>query len=141
MKPVKYLETKIIPNKDLLTKKELVLNILTLQHLINSNNNHLIADTTVGAISILPLFTTSLNLAGDIALGIVAGSSMIKLGIDYINNTKLNKLYKLFVNELMDRFETPQLAYLETSNLIQSVEREDIINYFKLIGVDYNENK
>jgi hypothetical protein len=25
--------------------------------------------------------------------------------------------------------------------LIQSVEREDIINYFKLIGVDYNENK
>ena len=33
MKPVKYLETKIIPNKDLLTKKELVLNILTLQHL------------------------------------------------------------------------------------------------------------
>ena len=141
MKPVKYLETKIIPNKDLLTKKELVLNILTLQHLINSNNNHLIADTTVGAISILPLFTTSLNLAGDIALGIVAGSSMIKLGIDYINNTKLNKLYKLFVNELMDRFETPQLAYLETSNLIQSVEREDIINYFKLIGVDYNANK
>ena len=141
MKPVKYLETKIIPNKDLLTKKELVLNILTLQHLINSNNNHLIADTTVGAISILPLFTTSLNLAGDIALGIVAGSSMIKLGIDYINNTKLNKLYKLFVNELMDRFDTPQLAYLETSNLIQSVEREDIINYFKLIGVDYNANK
>lgn len=141
MKPVKYLETKIIPNKDLLTKKELVLNILTLQHLINSNNNHLIADTTVGAISILPIFTTSLNLAGDIALGIVAGSSAIKLGIDYINNTKLNKLYKLFVNELMDRFETPQLAYLETSNLIQSVEREDIINYFKLIGVDYNENK
>lgn len=141
MKPVKYLETKIIPNKDLLTKKELVLNILTLQHLINSNNNHLIADTTVGAISILPLFTTSLNLAGDIALGIVAGSSMIKLGIDYINNTKLNKLYKLFVNELMDRFETPQLAYLEISNLIQSVEREDIINYFKLIGVDYNANK
>ena len=141
MKPVKYLETKIIPNKDLLTKKELVLNILTLQHLINSNNNHLIADTTVGAISILPLFTTSLNLAGDIALGIVAGSSVIKLGIDYINNTKLNKLYKLFVNELMDRFETPQLAYLEISNLIQSVEREDIINYFKLIGVDYNANK
>ena len=141
MKPVKYLETKIIPNKDLLTKKELVLNILTLQHLINSNNNHLIADTTVGAISILPLFTTSLNLAGDIALGIVAGSSMIKLGIDYINNTKLNKLYKLFVNELMDRFETPQLAYLEISNLIQSVEREDIVNYFKLIGVDYNANK
>ena len=141
MKPVKYLETKIIPNKDLLTKKELVLNILTLQHLINSNNNHLIADTTVGAISILPLFTTSLTLAGDIALGIVAGSSMIKLGIDYINNTKLNKLYKLFVNELMDRFETPQLAYLEISNLIQSVEREDIINYFKLIGVDYNANK
>ena len=141
MKPVKYLETKIIPNKDLLTKKELVLNILTLQHLINSNNNHLIADTTVGAISILPLFTTSLNLAGDIALGIVAGSSMIKLGIDYINNTKLNKLYKLFVNELMDRFETPQLAYLEISNLIQSVEREDIIDYFKLIGVDYNANK
>ena len=106
-----------------------------------SNNNHLIADTTVGAISILPLFTTSLNLAGDIALGIVAGSSVIKLGIDYINNTKLNKLYKLFVNELMDRFETPQLAYLEISNLIQSVEREDIINYFKLIGVDYNANK
>jgi hypothetical protein len=141
MKPVKYLETKIIPNKDLLTKKELVLNILTLQHLINSNNNHLIADTTVGAISILPMFTTSLNLAGDIALGIVAGSSMIKLGIDYINNTKLNKLYKLFVNELMDRFDTPQLAYLEISNLIQSVEREDIINYFKLIGVDYNANK
>lgn len=141
MKPVKYLETKIILNKDLLTKKELVLNILTLQHLINSNNNHLIADTTVGAISILPLFTTSLNLAGDIALGIVAGSSAIKLGIDYINNTKLNKLYKLFVNELMDRFETPQLAYLEISNLIQSVEREDIINYFKLIGVDYNANK
>ena len=141
MKPVKYLETKIIPNKDLLTKKELVLNILTLQHLINSNNNHLIADTTVGAISILPLFTTSLNLAGDIALGIVAGSSMIKLGIDYINNTKLNKLYKLFVNELMDRFETPQLAYLEISNLIQSVERDDIIDYFKLIGVDYNANK
>jgi hypothetical protein len=141
MKPVKYLETKIIPNKDLLTKKELVLNILTLQHLINSNNNHLIADTTVGAISILPLFTTSLNLAGDIALGIVAGSSAIKLGIDYINNTKLNKLYKLFVNELMDRFDTPQLAYLEISNLIQSVEREDIINYFKLIGVDYNANK
>lgn len=141
MKPVKYLETKIIPNKDLLTKKELVLNILTLQHLINSNNNHLIADTTVGAISILPIFTTSLNLAGDIALGIVAGSSMIKLGIDYINNTKLNKLYKLFVNELMDRFETPQLAYLEISNLIQSVEREDIVNYFKLIGVDYNANK
>ena len=141
MKPVKYLETKIIPNKDLLTKKELVLNILTLQHLINSNNNHLIADTTVGAISILPLFTTSLNLAGDIALGIVAGSSMIKLGIDYINNTKLNKLYKLFVSELMDRFEVPQLAYLEISNLIQSVEREDIINYFKLIGVDYNANK
>ena len=141
MKPVKYLETKIIPSKDLLTKKELVLNILTLQHLINSNNNHLIADTTVGAISILPLFTTSLNLAGDIALGIVAGSSVIKLGIDYINNTKLNKLYKLFVNELMDRFETPQLAYLEISNLIQSVEREDIIDYFKLIGVDYNANK
>lgn len=141
MKPVKYLETKIIPNKDLLTKKELVLNILTLQHLINSNNNHLIADTTVGAISILPIFTTSLNLAGDLALGIIAGSSAIKLGIDYINNTKLNKLYKLFVNELMDRFETPQLAYLETSNLIQSVEREDIINYFKLIGVDYNANK
>ena len=141
MKPVKYLETKIIPNKDLLTKKELVLNILTLQHLINSNSNHLIADTTVGAISILPIFTTSLNLAGDIALGIVAGSSMIKLGIDYINNTKLNKLYKLFVNELMNRFETPQLAYLEISNLIQSVEREDIVNYFKLIGVDYNANK
>jgi hypothetical protein len=141
MKPVKYLETKIIPNKDLLTKKELVLNILTLQHLINSNNNHLIADTTVGAISILPMFTTSLNLAGDIALGIVAGSSAIKLGIDYINNTKLNKLYKLFVDELMNRFETPQLAYLEISNLIQSVEREDIINYFKLIGVDYNANK
>ena len=141
MKPVKYLETKIIPNKDLLTKKELVLNILTLQHLINSNNNYLIADTTVGAISILPLFTTSLNLAGDIALGIVAGSSVIKLGIDYINNTKLNKLYKLFVNELMDRFEVPQLAYLEISNLIQSVEREDIVNYFKLIGVDYNANK
>ena len=141
MKPVKYLETKIIPNKNLLTKKELVLNILTLQHLINSNNNHLIADTTVGAISILPIFTTSLNLAGDLALGIIAGSSAIKLGIDYINNTKLNKLYKLFVNELMDRFETPQLAYLETSNLIQSVEREDIINYFKLIGVDYNANK
>ena len=141
MKPVKYLETKIIPNKDLLTKKELVLNILTLQHLINSNNNHLIADTTVGAISILPIFTTSLTLAGDIALSIVAGSSMIKLGIDYINNTKLNKLYKLFVNELMDRFETPQLAYLEISNLIQSVEREDIVNYFKLIGVDYNANK
>ena len=141
MKPVKYLETKIIPNKDLLTKKELVLNILTLQHLINSNNNHLIADTTVGAISILPIFTTSLNLAGDLALGIIAGSSAIKLGIDYINNTKLNKLYKLFVYELMDRFEVPQLAYLEISNLIQSVEREDIINYFKLIGVDYNANK
>ena len=67
--------------------------------------------------------------------------SVIKLGIDYINNTKLNKLYKLFVNELMDRFEVPQLAYLEISNLIQSVEREDIINYFKLIGVDYNANK
>lgn len=136
MKPLKNIELKVKEDLLLLDEKELVMTIIALQHLHNESSFNLGTDifiTTVSTISGIIIETVICKVAFA-AFGITFATRFI---IDAVEQFKINKLKNKLVDELMNRFETPQLAYLEIAQMITSVTREEIIEYLKNIGCEY----
>ena len=137
MKPLKNIELKVKEDLPLLDEKELVMAIITLQHLHNETAFNLGTDvliTSVSAISAVMIDTMMCKAA----LAIFGVPFATKLVIDRIEQFKISKLKNKLIIELMNRFETPQLAYLEIAEMIKSVSREEILEYLKNIGCEYN---
>ena len=137
MKPLKSIELKMKEDLLLLDEKELVMAIVALQHLHNETAFNLgtnIFITTVSTISGIAISTAACK----VIFAIFGASFATKFIIDAVDQLKINKLKNKLIVELMSRFETPQLAYLELAQMIKSVSREEILEYLKNIGCEYN---
>ena len=137
MKPLKSIELKVKEDLSLLDEKELVMAIIALQHLLNETAFNLGTDviiTSVSTISGVMINTTICK----VAFAVFGVTFATKLIIDIVEQLKINKLKNKLVAELMSRYETPQMAYLEIAEMIKSVSREEILEYLKNIGCEYN---
>ena len=137
MKPLKNIELKMKEDLLLLDEKELVMAIIALQHLLNETAFNLGTDviiTSVSTISGVMINTTICK----VAFAVFGVTFATKLIIDIVEQLKINKLKNKLVAELMSRYETPQMAYLEIAEMIKSVSREEILEYLKNIGCEYN---
>ena len=137
MKPLKNIELKMKEDLLLLDDKELVMAIVALQHLHNETAFNLGTDifiTTVSTISGIAINTAACK----VIFAVFGAAFATKLIIDIVDQLKINKLKNKLIVELMSRFETPQLAYLELAQMIKSVSREEILEYLKNIGCEYN---
>lgn len=135
---IKELEQKIIARMNDADKKELVLDIMLVQHLRNYRELMMTADISAGALAVIPAIVANLSTCGStllFSIGGLAGLSFIK---DYVITKKLDKLMNDLITELMNKFGTPQMAYIEVSQLIVSVTREEILEHFKMMGCEYN---
>lgn len=137
MKPLKNIELKMKEDLLLLDDKELVMAIVALQHLYNETTFNLGTDifiTTVSTISGIAINT----VACKVVFAVFGAAFATKLVIDIVDQLKINKLKNKLIVELMSRFETPQLAYLELAQMIKAVSRDEILEYLKNIGCEYN---
>ena len=137
MKPLKSIELKVKEDLSLLDEKELVMAIIALQHLLNETAFNLGTDviiTSVSTISGVMINTTICKVAFAV-FGITFATKLI---MDIVGQLKINKLKNKLIAELMSRYETPQMAYLEIAEMIKSVSREEILEYLKNIGCEYN---
>ena len=137
MKPLKNIELKVKEDLMLLDEKELTMAIIALQHLHGESSFNLGTDifiTTVSTISGMAISTAACK----VIFAIFGASFATKFIIDAIDQLKINKLKNKLIEELVNRFETPQMAYLEIAEMIKSVSREEILEYLKNIGCEYN---
>ena len=137
MKPLKNIELKVKEDLLLLDEKELVMAIIALQHLYNETSFGLGTDifiTTVSTISGIAMDTTVCK----VIFAAFGATFATKLIIDAVEQFKINKLKNKLVEELVNRFETPQIAYLEIAQMITSVTREEILEYLKNIGCEHS---
>ena len=137
MKPLKNIELKVKKDLLLLDEKELVMAIIALQHLHNETSFGLGTDvfiTTVSTISGITIDTTICK----VIFAAFGATFANKLIIDAVEQFKINKLKNKLVEELVNRFETPQIAYLEIAQMITSVTRDEILEYLKNIGCEYS---
>jgi hypothetical protein len=137
MKPLKNIELKVKEDLMLLDEKELTMAIIALQHLHNETSFGLGTDiliTTVSTISGIAIST----VACKVIFAIFGASFATKFIIDAVDQLKINKLKSKLIEELVNRFETPQMAYLEIAEMIKSVSKEEILEYLKNIGCEYN---
>ena len=137
MKPLKNIELKVKEDLLLLDEKELVMAIIALQHLHNETLFGLGTDvfiTTVSTMSGIVIDTT----ISKVIFAAFGATFATKLIIDAVEQFKINKLKNKLIDELMNRFETPQMAYLEIAQMITSVTRDEILEYLKNIGCEYS---
>lgn len=137
MKPLKNIELKVKEDLLLLDEKELVMAIIALQHLHNETLFGLGTDvfiTTVSTISGIVIDTTVCK----VIFAAFGATFATKLIIDTVEQFKINKLKNKLIDELMNRFGTPQMAYLEIAQMITSVTRDEILEYLKNIGCEYS---
>lgn len=134
---IKNIEERVVPNLENKTKKDLVMTIITLQHLDNSNSFSLGTDVLISSISTLSACLIDLK-ASKVIFAAFAATFATKLVIDVFEHYKIAKLKDKLVTELITRYDTPQMAYLEISQLILSTTREEIINYLNDLGCEYN---
>ena len=137
MKPLKNIELKVKKDLLLLDEKELVMAIIALQHLHNETSFGLGTDvfiTTVSTISGITIDTTICK----VIFAAFGATFATKLIIDAVEQFKINKLKNKLIDELMNRFGTPQMAYLEIAQMITAVTRDEIIEYLKNIGCEIN---
>lgn len=135
---IKELEQKIIARMKDADKKELVLDIMLIQHLRNYRELMITADIAAGALAVIPAMIVNLTTVGTtllFSIGGIAGLSFVK---DYMISKRLDNLMNDLITELMSKFGTPQMAYIEVSQLITSVTREEILEHFKLMGCEYS---
>ena len=137
MKPLKNIELKVREDLLLLDEKELVMAIIALQHLHNETSFCLGTDifiTTVSTISGMAMDTTVCK----VIFAAFGATFATKLVIDTVEQFKINKLKNKLIEELINRFETSQMAYLEIAQMITEVTRDEIIEYLKNIGCEIN---
>ena len=137
MKPLKNIELKVKEDLLLLDEKELVMAIIALQHLHNEILFGLGTDvfiTTVSTISGIAIDTAICK----VIFAAFGATFATKLIIDAVEQFKINKLKNKLIDELMNRFGTPQMAYLEIAQMITAVTRDEIIEYLKNIGCEIN---
>ena len=137
MKPLKNIELKVKEDLMLLDEKELTMAIIALQHLHNETSFGLGTDIFITAVSTISGMAIS-TAACKVIFAISGASFATKFIIDAIDQLKINKLKSKLVEELVNRFETPQMAYLEIAEMIKSVSKEEILEYLKNIGCEYN---
>ena len=137
MKPLKNIELKVKEDLMLLDEKELTMAIIALQHLHNESSFNLGTDVFITAVSTISGMAIS-TAACKVIFAIFGASFATKFIIDAIDQLKINKLKSKLVEELVNRFETPQMAYLEIAEMIKSVSKEEILEYLKNIGCEYN---
>ena len=137
MKPLKNIELKVKEDLMLLDEKELTMAIIALQHLHNETSFGLGTDVFITAVSTISGMAIS-TAACKVIFAIFGASFATKFIIDAIDQLKINKLKSKLVEELVNRFETPQMAYLEIAEMIKSVSKEEILEYLKNIGCEYN---
>ena len=136
MKSLNNIELKIKENSSL-DEKELVMAIIALEHLRNETSLGLGTDVLVTTVSTISgvIIDTMICKVALATFGITFATKFI---IDVMNQLKINKLKSKLIEELVDRFETPQMAYVEIAQMITSVDRDEIIEYLKNIGCEYN---
>ena len=137
MKPLKNIELKVKEDLLLLDEKELIMAIMALQHLHNETSFGLGTDvfiTTVSTISGIAIDTTICK----VIFAAFGATFATKLVIDTVEQFKINKLKNKLIEELINRFETSQMAYLEIAQMITEVTRDEIIEYLKNIGCEIN---
>ena len=137
MKPLKNIELKMKEDLLLLDEKELVMAIVALQHLHNETALNLGTDVIITGVSTISGIVIN-TAACKVIFAVFGAAFATKLIIDIVDQLKINKLKNKLVAELMSRYETPQMAYLEIAEMIKSVSREEILEYLKNIGCEYN---
>ncbi len=137
-KALKNIENNILPNVCNLENKDIVMAIIALQHLKNERTFLVNADLGVGLLTAIPTFVVDMTTLIQTTLFTVAGCTGVKFVYDCFAMRKINKLMLLFIDELMNKFETPQMAYIELSSMIMNVTRDEIIDYLNSIGCEHN---
>lgn len=116
---------------------ELVLMIMGVTFLEDKSNFR----ANINTLIVIPSIVTSivanshLLLAGSLTLSAACGIHLIK---DSIKGYQLTKLKDCLAEELFNRFDSFLEAYKNISKLVQSVEREDLLDYFRKADA-YNE--
>lgn len=137
MKTLKVMETKINEEILLSDEKELVMAIVALQHLYNENTFNFGSDIFITTISTVSGIVMD-NLISKVIFAVFASTFTTKLVIDTVDKLKIRKLKNELIKELVSRYDTPQMAYLEIAQLITSLTREEIIRYLNSIGCEVN---
>ena len=134
-KILEKLEDEILISID---EKDLVMAIIALQHLKNEKVLLINADLGVGLLAGIPAAFINMNNITQTCLFVLAGATGIKFAVDCYQMHKVNKLMSQAIEKLMNKFETPQMAYIELSTMIMNVTREEIIKYLNSIGCEYD---
>ncbi len=133
-KILQRLEDEILMSID---KKDLVMAIIALQHLKNERVLLINADLGIGLLAGIPAAFINMNNIAQAGLFVLAGATGIKFAVDCYQMRRINKLMTQAIEELMDKYETPQMAYIELSSMIINVTRDEIIKYLESIGCEY----
>lgn len=109
--------------------KDLILMIMGLSHIENSSSFHMTVDAAlVGTAAVIAtISSTPVMIAGAITAGIAGCSGVVKHG------TKLKRLRKAHNDItviLLENYTSFVEAYIEISNMILRIERDDLIEFF-----------
>ena len=137
-KAIKKIENEVMIKIHHLSKKEIVMAIIALQHIRNEESLIISADISASALAYLPALLINMSQIGKAALLAIGTCCATKMILDAIDNHKVTKFMNQLIEELMSRYETPQVAYLETSDMITSITRDEIIEYLNGIGCEYH---
>ena len=110
--------------------RDLVLMMMSLSHLENSGDFFIGVNTALtGTAAIIGMITTApVLIAGSITAGIAGCVGIVKHGIKIKKVKSLeNKIAEKLINKHMSFIE----AYVEISNMIIHIEREDLMDFFE----------
>ena len=127
-----YLKNEVIPNKETLSNRELVLAVLALGHLENLNNLTLGLNTTVMSASALAGIMASVSVTG--LLGLLVTGTIGTVGA--ICGDLKRKQIRLMQEEVTDclsrRYSSFKETYDAVAKMIVSVDREEILQYLEM---------
>lgn len=127
-----YLKNEVIPNKETLSNRELVLAVLALGHLENLNNITLGLNTTVMSASALAGIMASVSVTG--LLGLLVTGSIGTVGAIYgdLKRKQIKVMQEEVTNCLTKRYDNFKVAYNSVAKMIISVSREEILEYLEM---------
>lgn len=122
-----------VERKNTLPEKELILMIMALEHLRNDEQMKTTINIGVGVAtgaltSIFVSMSNPIVFAGGMTVAIAA---CVKAFRRHGINKHLKKVSEILSGEMLSRYDDVLTAYFMTAQLIQSIERDDLLDFFE----------
>jgi hypothetical protein len=107
----------------------LLLDIMCLAHVDDLNELHIVGTTVTSIATSIFFMVKTIPMALAMFVGSLSGYAYVQL-----KNSILQEVEKVMTDELLGRFDNPQDAYLQVSDMIKSISRDEIIMHLNMLS-------